>query len=484
MSDPRNILQDLFKDAHRYTNFGDVIISMHVKGFRCHTNTLCEVNSPITAFCGLNGTGKSTLLQLASAAYKRPVAGIPQYNIDRFFRIGTLDPNPFTLDANVEYKILKSDGTLRPQKYSRNNRTKRWQGYARRSDKYVLFAGAGVYLPKLEHLDFISRNASRLSVSSSSAVAAHIKAWTCKILGHNYDNIYSNTVMHFRRSGQVLSVERTGLKYSEHHMGFGEARSQYLISMLETAPDKSLILIEEPEISLHPSAQYQFGCYLVDVSIRKRHQIMLTTHSDFLLSALHSSSRIYLKKNATGIDMIPGLTSSQAKSLMADGHVKALHVLVEDDCAKGILSEMLLRLDRDFLKSVGIHAVGSAETIGKSIRAIKNTGLPVAAVRDPEFGAQPAENLFKLPGTQAPEKEMFNNSAVKAHILSTYGISIDDFATTLAGVDHHEWFNRLAQNIGQDEAALTREVARIYANNLPEAEVSTLITLLKESVRR
>ena len=35
-------------------------------------NTLIEVASPITAFCGLNGTGKSTLLQLAAASYAAP----------------------------------------------------------------------------------------------------------------------------------------------------------------------------------------------------------------------------------------------------------------------------------------------------------------------------------------------------------------------------------------------------------------------------
>ena len=42
-------------------------------GVRCHTNTLIEVQSPITAFCGLNGTGKSTLLQLAAVAYRGAV---------------------------------------------------------------------------------------------------------------------------------------------------------------------------------------------------------------------------------------------------------------------------------------------------------------------------------------------------------------------------------------------------------------------------
>ena len=68
MKDQRNTLAALFEPNNRYENFGEAIIRMHVSGFRCHSNTVIEVESPITAFCGLNGTGKSTLLQLAALA--------------------------------------------------------------------------------------------------------------------------------------------------------------------------------------------------------------------------------------------------------------------------------------------------------------------------------------------------------------------------------------------------------------------------------
>ena len=74
MSDLRPTLQAKFAIEHRFDNFGPVLMQMHVRGFRCHNNTLIEIGSPISAFCGLNGTGKSTLLQLAAASCKRPGA--------------------------------------------------------------------------------------------------------------------------------------------------------------------------------------------------------------------------------------------------------------------------------------------------------------------------------------------------------------------------------------------------------------------------
>lgn len=47
----------------------------------------------------------------------------------------------------------------------------------------------------------------------------------------------------------------------------------------------SIFLIEEPEISLHPEAQVKV-CELFAVAIAQRKQIIATTHSHFLLSAL------------------------------------------------------------------------------------------------------------------------------------------------------------------------------------------------------
>jgi len=70
MNDQRHALDSMFKESSRYNNFDEILMQMQIQGFRCHANTIIKINSPITALCGLNGTGKSTILQLAAAAYK------------------------------------------------------------------------------------------------------------------------------------------------------------------------------------------------------------------------------------------------------------------------------------------------------------------------------------------------------------------------------------------------------------------------------
>jgi len=481
MTDLRNALQSMFEEPNRYTNFGNVLIQIHIQGFRCHANTVVDIESPITAFSGLNGTGKSTILQLAAAAYKNPDHSTERYYIRDFLVVGILDPNPFTTNAIVEYKFWQDDRSHKSLKISRKAISKRWQGYKSCPERCVFFAGIGLYLPMNEKRDFIFCNASRLNISSSNNVSTNIKEWTCKILGQNYNNIASNTVTYSQKIGQVISVQRSGITYSEAHMGCGEGRSQFLINMLETLPEKSLVLIEEPETSLHPSAQHEFGRYLVDVVKRKRHQILLTTHSEFILESLPSKSRIYLKKTNDSIKAIPGLTALQAKSLMSDGHVKALDVLVEDFYAKEVLCEMIRRIDPDFLRSIGIHPSGDSDIIAKTVKILKSTGLAVAAVRDADKGPNPRENIFKLPGNQPPEKDLFANSDVKTYIMSNYNVDLDDFSARLIDVDHHDWFKNLADYININEHALVCEVAKVYARSLPENEVSGLITQLKEA---
>jgi len=264
-------------------------------------------------------------------------------------------------------------------------------------------------------------------------------------------------------------------------MGFGEARALHLIQILETIPERSLVLIEEPETSLHLSAQQEFGNYLVDSCIQRKHQILLTSHSEFILQALPAASRIYLDRHGPSIQPVPGLTAMQARSLMADGKVKALNVLVEDETAKAILSSIVRRHEPGLLPTWGIHIGGDKDRIGTTVRCLQDTGIALAAVRDGDVGDAPKENIFKLPGTEPPEKEIFQSAAFEKYMAETYGIDLANFRAGLMGKDHHQWLGLLASKIGVNPVALTWAAANVYVSGVPEAETSILVTLLREA---
>ena len=238
-------------------------------------------------------------------------------------------------------------------------------------------------------------------------------------------------------------------------MGCGEGRVQSMIDRLEAAPNKSLIVLEEPESALHQSAQFSLGKYLVDLAIRKGHQILLTTHSDFILRALPQLSAVFLHRTTTGLELITGIPSMQAGSLLTEGHAPALTVVVEDDCARAILNELVRRIDANFLLSIRIVVAGRRDAAGHTIGGGKDeirtamatlarSGLRVAAVLDGDGTAEAGLSLFKLPGTQAPEREVLAVPEIGTYLQTTYDIDLADFLAGLGTIDHHEYFEILA----------------------------------------
>lgn len=481
MSDPRNVLKGRFEPAERFDNFGPLLMRMSIHGFRSHASTVINIGSPVTAFSGLNGVGKSTILQLAAVAYKRPGA-LRNYRLAEFLANGPLDPHPFRDDARAEFEYWQSDRSHIRRTVSWNDEKHRWRYPRSRPERPVFFAGVGLYLPRVEQRDLIVRNARLLSVSGSTPVDEDVRKAICGVLGFNYDALHTSEVSYQGRQSEVAVADRNGTQYSESHMGFGEGRIQYLIRTIETLPDRALVLIEEPETSLHVSAQRRFGSYLVNVASRKGHQILLTTHSEYLLRSLPTESRVYLRRHGSGIVPIVGMTAMEMVGLMAEGESPALHVLVEDACAGAVVAELIRRVDPEFLSVTRISVAGGVGRISETLKGLASTGLAVAAVLDGDQDPHPAQNRFALPGESAPEIAMFESPAVAGYVQSAYGLDLDDFRSTLEGVDHHDWFSRLALRLRTSEEALTRELARVYASEVPETDAHGLVTQLRQTI--
>lgn len=492
MPDRRNDLQARFQPEHRFNNFGDVLVGIQIRGFRGHVNSAIEFRSPISALCGINGCGKSTVAELVAAAYRNSAG--QTYQISTFFAVGPLDPAPFSDEASVGLKYWQSDRNTRSITLSRDPTHKRWHGYRRRPQRPVDFISADIHVPRVERRDFVVRDSARLNVVGTELLD-DVRQNAQTVLGQNYSRIQANQVSRGRTQVEVLSAQRGETAYSEIHMGCGEGRMQSLIRRLTLAPPKSLIVLEEPESALHQSAQYRLGEYLVDLSLSRGHQIIITTHSDHLLRALPQTSAIYLHQTSDGLKTICGLPPTQAVGLLSEGHVVAVTIVVEDSCAKAVLAEVVRRVDPAFLQTVKIVVAGvrdadggqrggGKEAILAAMTTIRGAGLRVAAVLDGDATAAPTNFVFKLPGTRAPEIEALAVETVKSLVGRTYGVNVDDVLVGLGDLDHHRVLPMLATRLRVDEALLTGEVARAYASSLADNEARALVELLKEAANR
>jgi len=489
-------------DKQTYENFGNIIRKMVVRGVRCHADTVINILNPITAISGLNGTGKSTLLQLAASAYRSDSGR--HFSVSDFIVRGALDATPFREDATIEYTfetIKGEDGkqvSAKSLTIAYNEKEKRWDGYDRRPQRHVFFGGIGMFLPRSERPgDYVFQNSERMRIDETVELASEVRTWSTRILNCGYEKISQNNLRYRTKHEKVLSTLANGNAYSESHMGCGEGRVQSLLAQLESLPRQSLILLEEPETALHPDAEYNLGTYLIDLCNRKAHQIFITTHSNMLLRSLPPKSLVHLHRRNNHVEAIAGISSAQASSLMADGYDKALTVLVEDDAAKILLSEILRHVDDAFARTVGIVIAGSSGSSGRPKSAGKDairntlislrqaTHLNIAAVLDGEEEEDIKHYIFKLPGGVPPEEAIFRCEAVRKFLADTYSeIDISALENELRDVDCHDYFKHIGRIVNCEEAFLIRESARQYVPHSGASHINTLVELLKDAASK
>jgi predicted ATP-dependent endonuclease of OLD family len=109
--------------------------------------------------------------------------------------------------------------------------------------------------------------------------------------------------------------------------GFGLNQLLLLFIQLLDAPVASTILIEEPEISLHPVAQKKLAEILVEIAKKQNKQLIMTTHSEHIAFALFGA----LKNGKISEDdlTIYSFNAKKAATGTSIKRVKTLHDALE-----------------------------------------------------------------------------------------------------------------------------------------------------------
>lgn len=164
------------------------------------------------------------------------------------------------------------------------------------------------------------------------------------ILGREYDE--ARWIRHrlFKGNGGLSIVFKTKHgRYSEAFAGSGEvAVTSCVIQVLEAARG-TLILLDEPEVSLHPGAQERLISFLVNRARTRQLQVIFSTHSPHLVSALPDDAiKTFHQLDDGRFSVIPSTHPYAAfRRLGAVGGGK-IRVIVEDRLAKEVVKQALL----------------------------------------------------------------------------------------------------------------------------------------------
>lgn len=468
MSDVAKKLVAKYAIKNRYANFGPCLRQIQVHGFRGIRGMIVDLEFPITAISGLNGAGKSTLGQLAICAYRKPTTSVDykrQYVKD-FFPISPADPKPISDDAKSIY-VFETDDYKKPQEVTISRANSAWSGYKRQPERHCYYVGFTVYIPKVERRDLSVYGGSDLLFTEKREIDEQVIKKMARIIGHKYDEVSFQGVSHKDKESEIGIASRLGYSYSENNMGFGEGRVLYTVDRLETSPEQSLFILEEPETSLHENAQHEFAKYLLDVCNRRHHQIILSTHSSVMLKTLPPEARKLLVRDHDGVTIRNRISANQVRSILSGGHSRQLDICVEDIFARVLLTEVIRMKNSDLLKAIAIHDVGDKDAVREAVMVLRKIGKNAIAVRDADVGAAPKDGLLSFPGELPPELEVFNNNAVRNLIQNKYGVDVGWILDRDDVKDHHKIATHVAAEAEADE-----EVVRALAIERYVQEIS------------
>ena len=122
-----------------------------------------------------------------------------------------------------------------------------------------------------------------------------------------------------------------------------------LVIAVLAAPDHSLLLLDEPETSLHPGAQRKLLGFLLEQTLQKKLQVVVSTHTSELVRDLPSEAIKVFRPGFDGtIQVEQGLSWDEAFFVIGQQLEPRIHVIVEDMLAASLVNEALQSVSDTF----------------------------------------------------------------------------------------------------------------------------------------
>lgn len=194
-------------------------------------------------------------------------------------------------------------------------------------DSYVLW----------RHDRIIDKDNTTLSQEEVGAVS--------DILGRGYEDIKYVRHGFFNCDAYTCLMRIAGLRYTEAFAGSGEFAIVKIVTSVLRANPNSLILLDEPEVSLHPGAQDRLIDFLAKCVKQHKHQVVISTHSPSIVRKLPSDAiKVLAMDSASGRVTLARKESLPEEAFFHLGEPMPgkITVLVEDVLAQAIVKRALL----------------------------------------------------------------------------------------------------------------------------------------------
>jgi len=172
--------------------------------------------------------------------------------------------------------------------------------------------------------------------------------WVSYILGRKYAkaNYIVHNLYNVESTPDVSVVFDWGIQYSEAFAGSGEISVVHLVMKIINSERFSLVLIDEPETSLHPGAQRKVLDFILNQIKVKHLQVVVSTHSQSFLNGLPDKAIKVIEHNSEGFSRILNKCSPHiALHRLGVDLTSRKIIYVEDSLAQAVIEQALETMD-------------------------------------------------------------------------------------------------------------------------------------------
>ena len=293
---------------------------------------------PVTGIFGLNGSGKTTILQTILCLYR---AKNPNENtkMSRFFKYTTAANKWIgsSYSAVMDYEqFLGNRRQLWTDKeiYYGKVASEWYPRQKRKPDRNVIYIQLSDSIPDIEK---VSDKTVTFSPAEGAILDEKITIAASQIMGVNYRHLKVSKI----KKLDSFTVERNGTLCHSLNLGAGEQKVFRILQRLFRAPQYSLIVIDEIDLTLHTAALRQLIHIMIGEAKNgdRNLQIVFTSHRQELMKNAEFNVR-FIINTALKTFCMDNPTEGCYEQLSGEPQ-KYLKVYVEDEVAEAIVRKCM-----------------------------------------------------------------------------------------------------------------------------------------------
>ncbi|USQ13968.1 AAA family ATPase [Legionella lytica] len=415
-----------------------IIKNVNIKAFKGIKDIQISECARINAFVGKNNSGKSSILhaiEMASLALKT--------NDWNNFHFKLEIKDMLTDLGNFEISLTYENSSSISIKSNAPNIVPNIQPHATNDQKFqsvLIVPDSGVNLLTRQHKTpkqvLNQVRAKQFAYINAMDILYAIKFYADRneegITPYDYDSIITEIKNYFpdiqdlnaiRTENDISSLEYTEFGKRLDILYSGTGLKHFLDVLIKTTlSNAQILLLDEPEMGLHPDLQRRFMEYLLKLATEKNLQIFIATHSPVLLNYT-TDIQCYRIINSKGVREINKVPTEANHLLLSDLGIRPSDIFNYDIClmvegqSEVIFFEHILRiLYKDDFSGVAVTVIQYG---GDAAAAISNGALQIRNIT----AAQ--KYTFWLRDRDAmPKEEPSTNSTKFKNSLERAGLPI------------------------------------------------------------